>query len=338
MITKPLLLAEIALSHDGSVGNACALIKLAKENNLDIVKFQDHWSRYESSNEERFRVNFGIDKTRYEYWERTEFDFNEWQYIYNYAKKIDIKLAFSVFSVKSFFRQKDLGNKIWKIGSGELLNQELINIMLNNLERNDIVIISTGLADFHYGLEVSNKFKTKVKDVFLLECVSKYPCNIEDHNTEDWSLHYKNIGEISYGLSDHSGTVWPTIFSWSYGAVLNEFHITFNKNMFGPDQTASLEPKDLIFLSEAREAFIKLNSKNYNENNNIKKIEMKKLFGRSIGLKNSLKRGHKIIRDDLIMRKPAGGYSYENIDNLLGKVLKKDIHFKEILKPEHFED
>ena len=28
----------------------------------------------------------------------------------------------------------------------------------------------------------------------------------------------------------------------------------------------------------------------------------------------------------------------ENIDNLLGKVLKKDIHFKEILKPEHFED
>tara|TARA_B100000212_G_C27380763_1_gene536952 strand:- start:1956 stop:2969 length:1014 start_codon:yes stop_codon:yes gene_type:complete len=335
---KPLFLAEIALSHDGSVGNACALIKLAKENNIDIVKFQDHWSRYESSNEEKFRINFGIDKTRYEYWERTEFNFNEWKYIYDYAEKIDIKLAFSIFSVQSFYRQKDLGNKIWKIGSGELLNQELIDKMLSHLGEDDIVIISTGLSDFYYGLDVSNKFKSKVKEVFLLECVSKYPCDIEDYYFEDWSLHYKNIGEISYGLSDHSGTVWPTIFSWSYGSTLNEFHITFNKKMFGPDQFSSLEPEDLKCLSDAREAFMKLKSKNNVEKNMIKKLEMKKLFGRSIGLKHSLKKGHKIKREDLLMRKPAGGFSYEKIDNLLGKVLKKDINFKEILKPHHFED
>ena len=32
---------------------------------------------------------------------------------------------------------------------------------------------------------------------------------------------------------------------------------------------------------------------------------MKRLFGRSVGLRESLKKGHKIERNDLIMRKPA---------------------------------
>ena len=77
MFSKPLFLAEVALSHDGSVGNACALIELAKKYNIDIVKFQDHWARYESSNQEQFRINIGLDKTRYDYWERTEFTFEQ---------------------------------------------------------------------------------------------------------------------------------------------------------------------------------------------------------------------------------------------------------------------
>ena len=106
MILSPIFIAEVALSHEGSVGNACALINLAKENNIDIVKFQDNWARYESTKEEKFRVNIGIDKSRYDYWKRTEFSFDEWKYIYEYAEKINIKLSFSIFSPQSFYRQK----------------------------------------------------------------------------------------------------------------------------------------------------------------------------------------------------------------------------------------
>ena len=62
------------------------------------------------------------------------------------------------------------------------------------------------------------------------------------------------------------------------------------------------------------------------------------LFGRSIGLKNSLKKGHLIHREDLIMRKPAGGYTYEEMDSIIGRVLNQDVDYKDILKPNFFAD
>tara|TARA_B100000287_G_C20587406_1_gene762802 strand:+ start:129 stop:1142 length:1014 start_codon:yes stop_codon:yes gene_type:complete len=336
MFSKPLFLAEVALSHDGSVGNACSLIKLAKENNIDIVKFQDHWAKYESSNQESFRVNMGIDKTRYDYWERTGFSFEEWSYIYEFANKLDMNLGFSVFSEQSFFRQKKLGNSFWKIGSGELLNDELIEIMIHNLGKEDTVVLSIGLSDFNYGLKICKKFSNIANKVYLLECISEYPCDLNKYNMQTWLKNYSQIGEnIFYGLSDHSGTIWPTIFSWSCGASLNEFHITFNKDLYGPDQKASLDPLDLQTLSAAKDAYIKLNS-DYQDKDVLNKEKMKRLFGRSIGLRESLKKGHKIERNDLIMRKPAGGFEYNKIDSLLGKVLNQDVEFKELLKPSHF--
>ena len=60
-------------------------------------------------------------------------------------------------------------------------------------------------------------------------------------------------------------------------------------------------------------------------------------FGRSIGLKNSLSKGHILRREDLLMRKPNGGFSFANLENIIGKKLKVDVNFKEILKSEHFE-
>ena len=61
------------------------------------------------------------------------------------------------FSPQSFYRQENW-NKIWKVVS-ELLNKELIDLMINELNSNDILIISTGLTEFNYGLEISKKFE-----------------------------------------------------------------------------------------------------------------------------------------------------------------------------------
>ena len=103
---KPLLIGEIGLSHEGSVGNAIALIDLALKYNLDFIKFQDHWADYESSFNEKMRVESLIDKNRYDYWKRTEFSFDEWQIIHNYLNSKNIKYCCSVFSPESFYRQK----------------------------------------------------------------------------------------------------------------------------------------------------------------------------------------------------------------------------------------
>ena len=126
----------------------------------------------------------------------------------------------------------------------ELLNDELIEIMIHNLGKEDTVVLSIGLLILIMDKNMQ-KFSNIANKVYLLECISEYPCDLNKYNMQTWLKNYSQIGEnIFYGLSDHSGTIWPTIFL-GHVASLNEFHITFNKDLYGPDQKASLDPLDL---------------------------------------------------------------------------------------------
>ena len=334
MNNKPLIIGEIGLSHEGSVGNAIALIDLALKYNLDFIKFQDHWADYESSFSEKMRVDSYIDKNRYDYWKRTEFNFNEWQILHDYINGKNIEFCCSVFSPESFYRQKKLGNKLWKLGSGEMLNNQLMNIMKKELNNNDTLIISSGLASLDFVLNFAEKFINKVKDIFVLDCVSMYPSNIGDYEIKRWQKIRDYNELIKFGLSDHSGNIWPSIFSWNYGSIMNEIHITFDKNMFGPDQKSSLDPKQLKLLIEARDNFQKLNSPSGFSRNNQYTENMRNLFGRSIGFKTSLKAGHKIKEEDIQLRKPANGINPDEISNIIGKIIVRDYNFLELLQIE----
>ena len=78
---KTFLIAEVGLSHEGSLGLAFSMIDRAKEVGADAVKFQMHIAEAESSIYEPFRVNFSYeDKTRYDYWKRMEFSPKEWNW------------------------------------------------------------------------------------------------------------------------------------------------------------------------------------------------------------------------------------------------------------------
>ena len=43
------------------------------------------------------------------------------------------------------------------------------------------------------------------------------------------------------GLSDHSGEIYNSVVAIALGARLIEVHVTFNKQMFGPDTSSSLD-------------------------------------------------------------------------------------------------
>ncbi len=73
------IIAEIAQAHDGSLGIAHSYIDALSKLGVDAVKFQTHIAKAESSLHEPFRVKFSFqDKTRFDYWKRMEFTFEEW--------------------------------------------------------------------------------------------------------------------------------------------------------------------------------------------------------------------------------------------------------------------
>ena len=71
---KTQIIAEIAQSHKGSINLAKKMIELSSQAGADYVKFQAHYSNYESTLDEKFRKGFNFkEKNRYEYWKNFEF-------------------------------------------------------------------------------------------------------------------------------------------------------------------------------------------------------------------------------------------------------------------------
>jgi len=71
------IISEIGQAHDGSLGSLYSYIDSLNEIGIKIIKFQIHIPEAESSKYENFRINFSYqDKSRYDYWKRTSFDFD----------------------------------------------------------------------------------------------------------------------------------------------------------------------------------------------------------------------------------------------------------------------
>ena len=56
------------------------------------------------------------------------------------------------------------------------------------------------------------------------------------------------------------------------------------------------------------------------------------MFGKSVSLKKDLKKGEILKKENILMKKPAIGFSYTDINKLIGRKAKKNISSKRILK------
>jgi N-acetylneuraminate synthase len=98
---RPFIVAEVAQTHDGSLGSALAFIDVAKECGADAIKFQTHIAAEESTPAEPWRVRFSKqDATRFDYWKRMEFTQAQWGELKAHADAVGITFMSSPFSVR----------------------------------------------------------------------------------------------------------------------------------------------------------------------------------------------------------------------------------------------
>ena len=79
----------------------------------------------------------------------------------------------------------------------------------------------------------------KRNNITLLHCVSAYPAKLKYINLR-FMVKLKKIFNLNVGLSDHSPGFLAPIIATSLGASVIEKHVTFNKNLKGPDHKSSL--------------------------------------------------------------------------------------------------
>src|SRR4051812_39434943 len=139
-----LIIGEVALTHDGSLGLAHAFVDAIADAGADAVKFQTHIAAAESTPSEPFRVKFSRqDKTRYDYWKRMEFTEEGWRGLAEHAHERGIVFLSSPFSIEAVDLLERVGMPLWKIASGETSNTMLLDRILDTGKP---VLLSTGMS------------------------------------------------------------------------------------------------------------------------------------------------------------------------------------------------
>jgi N-acetylneuraminate synthase len=320
---KPYLIAEVGQAHEGSINMAHNFIREVKYSGASAVKFQCHFADHESSKFDKFRVKpqFNCFKSRYDYWKKMEFSGQEWSGLFKHSKSLGLDFICSPFSEYSVDLISKTGVDIFKVASGEILNVDLIKRIKKTKKK---LILSTGLTKLSE-LKTILKYIEKKKILSILYCVSKYPTPPIDINLESMKL-IKKYFRTETGISDHSGTIYPSLAAYLLGGNFFEVHVTFDKKILNFDATSSINFFELKQLKEGLDFFnVMKTSKSSIRTLSSHQLKYRKLFSRNAVVKKFLKKGSKIKEKDFIFLKPKIGIGNNELHKYIGKKTKKNL-------------
>lgn len=328
-------IAEIGVNHEANLKKAYKCIKDAKDGGAQAIKLQSYkaeklaskyagayWDKKEEQENSQLKLYKKFDK----------FNYDDYEKIYNYCKKIKIDFIITPFDLDciDFFKNKV---KYFKISSSDITNLPLIEKIADTKKP---VILSTGASNMSEIKRAYKILRKKVKKIVLLHCILNYP-------TTKFNVNLKMIYDIKrihniVGLSDHTvprDSHKVLLYSYLMGVRIIEKHFTTNKKKRGNDHFHSFDKKDLkIFFNNIDEANILMGKekKNYLTTEIISRINAR----RSIFYNNNIYKGSILKKDDLIMLRPAIGQNPFDYKKFIGKKLKYKKKKGDLLKQKDF--
>ncbi|WWR15401.1 N-acetylneuraminate synthase family protein [Lachnospiraceae bacterium JLR.KK008] len=241
------IVGEVGINHNGSLKIAKQLIDWAVLAGCDAVKFQKRTVDKVYSKEylDEYRKSpWGT--TQREQKEGLEFGKEEYREIDRYCKEKGIEWFASAWDIESqiFLKQFDL--KYNKIASAMLTNAEILEEVASEKK---YTFIATGMSTYE---EIDNAvkiFKTHGCPFELMHCNSTYPMPKEDANLRLIPV-LKERYQCKVGYSGHESGRIVSTSAVALGATSLERHITLDNTMYGSDQAASLNVRDLARLIE----------------------------------------------------------------------------------------
>jgi len=240
----------------------------------------------------------------------------------------------SCFSIDAVHMMRQIGMPAWKVGSGEIHSDSLLDAMAAGGEP---ILLSTGLSGFAAIERQIERLARRNVPIALFQCTTRYPTAFEQVGLNVIDVLHARFG-CPVGLSDHCGSIWPSVAAMARGAPLIEVHIALHRRQFGPDTPASLEPHELAQLVQARDAICAILSNPVDKD----MLEMeaggvRQMFGRSLALKKALFAGTKLREEHLTMKKPGGGFQAGDLPNVIGRALSRDVAADRLLRLDDLE-
>ena len=243
------IIAEAGVNHNGEIGLAKQLVDVAAEAGADAIKFQTFRAdRVVSAATPKAKYQLqttDASESQREMLQRLELSREAHHQLQAYCQEQNILFMSTPFDQESADLLDELRVPLFKIGSGEITNWPFLEYVAR---KGKPIILSTGMS---YLSEVDEAVRVIRKagngQLILLHCVSSYPAEPEDVNLramQTMSVAFKAL----VGYSDHTLGIEVPLAAVALGACVIEKHFTLDRNLPGPDQRASLEPKELRTL------------------------------------------------------------------------------------------
>ncbi|MCX5695172.1 MAG: N-acetylneuraminate synthase family protein [Candidatus Omnitrophica bacterium] len=245
-LKSPYLIAEIGINHNGDLQLTKKLIDAAHACNWNCVKFQKKNPDLcvpESQKSVIKDTPWG--KMSYlEYKHKLEFGKKEYDFIDRYCKEKPISWAASVWDIDSLNFIKEYNVAFIKIPSAKVADLKLIK---ETASSKCTVILSTGMStieEIDSAVEVLRKYS---KNFLLMHTNASYPADTKELNLNCIKT-LRDRYNCSVGYSGHEYSIEPTVYATVLGAKVVERHITLDHEMWGTDQSSSIEPMGMDML------------------------------------------------------------------------------------------
>ena len=236
---KNFFIAEMGINHNGDINIAKKLIDATNACGWHCAKFQKRSPDIAvPEHKKQIERDTPWGKMTYiDYKYKVEFEKKDYDLINKYCLSKPISWTVSVWDIISldFIKQYEL--PFIKIPSAQITNDQLI---IESAKSDIPIIISTGMSDWKivdHAIELINKYTDKFA---ILHCNSTYPAPHEDLNIKVIPEMVKRYNCV-VGYSGHEYDLEPSVLAVAMGAKIIERHITLNHNMWGTDQSSSLE-------------------------------------------------------------------------------------------------
>jgi N,N'-diacetyllegionaminate synthase len=334
MINRTLIIAEAGVNHNGDLVLAKKLIDAAAEAGADLVKFQTF-----NANRQVTRTAKKADyqtqttdseETQHEMLRRLELTPDMHKELIVHCAARGIGFFSTGFDIESVDLLVDLGQDHFKIPSGEITNLPY----LRHIGRfGDSVIISTGMAtlgEIEAAIDALEHAGTPRANVTVLHCTTEYPTPMNEVNLRAMQSIHAAFG-VAVGYSDHTHGIEVAIAAVALGASVIEKHFTLDRHLPGPDQKASLEPKELKAMVVAiRNIEIALGD-------GVKRLtpseaRNKPVARKSLVASEAIKAGEEFSAQNIAAKRPGTGISPMRWDEVVGRVAPRDFSVDELIE------
>ena len=317
-------IAEMSGNHAGSLDNALAIVRAAKEAGADCLKIQTYTADTITLDSDApcFFIHGGTwDGYRlYELYQEagTPLEWNK--LIKEECERVGIDFLSTPFDKTAVDLLEDIGAEIYKIASPELIDIPLIEYVAS---KGKPMIISCGMGSEEEIREAVEACRRMGNDrVVLLKCCSDYPAQFDEMNLRAIPDMREKFG-VEVGLSDHSMGSLASVVAVALGACVIEKHMCLSRDIENPDSSFSMEPAEFAALvKDVKNAAQTLGRANYTLSEGEQRS---KLFRKSIFIAEDVQAGETLNESNLRVVRPSNGLHPRYYNELLGKTVTKAV-------------